>query len=191
MPHRGFGPARPARLGFHSARRYLMPRFETPSVSAALGRFYLRRGTDLPICCSDFARYPATYRCSLGTNTVLGLVTNGVFVDEEALAADVNAAQGNPSLQTKRAGCSRCIFFLHTAGTGRLRPRASVLTIRREGITLQRARLALGNDINAGSPGSQKAPTQSPASLVQPMTRARWRRRFASTWPSVYWLGST
>ena len=25
-----------------------------------------------------------------------------------------------------------------------------------------------GNDINAGSPGSQKAPTQIPASLVQP-----------------------
>jgi hypothetical protein len=29
-----------------------------------------------------------------------------------------------------------------------------------------------GNDINAGSPGSQKAPTQSPASLVQPVARA-------------------
>ena len=26
-----------------------------------------------------------------------------------------------------------------------------------------------GNDINAGSPGSQKAPTQIPASLVQPL----------------------
>src|SRR6516225_3222577 len=36
-----------------------------------------------------------------------------------------------------------------------------------------------GNDINAGSPGSQKAPTQSPASLVQPVACARWRRHFA------------
>ena len=33
-----------------------------------------------------------------------------------------------------------------------------------------------GNDINAGSPGSQKAPTQIPASLVQPLARALWRR---------------
>jgi hypothetical protein len=33
-----------------------------------------------------------------------------------------------------------------------------------------------GNDINAGSPGSQKAPTQTPASLVQPLARALWRR---------------
>jgi hypothetical protein len=36
-----------------------------------------------------------------------------------------------------------------------------------------------GNDINAGSPGSQKAPTETPASLVQPVTRALWRRCFA------------
>jgi hypothetical protein len=33
-----------------------------------------------------------------------------------------------------------------------------------------------GNDINAGSPGSLKAPTQIPASLVQPLARALWRR---------------
>ena len=33
-----------------------------------------------------------------------------------------------------------------------------------------------GNDINAGSPGSQKAPTQIPASLVQPLACALWRR---------------
>jgi hypothetical protein len=32
------------------------------------------------------------------------------------------------------------------------------------------------NDINAGSPGSQKAPTQIPASLVQPLACALWRR---------------
>jgi len=37
-----------------------------------------------------------------------------------------------------------------------------------------------GNDINAGSQGAQKAPTWSPASLVQPVARAGWRRCFAS-----------
>ena len=48
MPHQGLGPARLARPDF--TRSYDIPYrgVKPPRVSAALGRFYLRRGADLP-----------------------------------------------------------------------------------------------------------------------------------------------
>ena len=77
-----------------------------------------------------------------------------------------------------------------------------ILTIDRGEVYRASRQAGPGNDINAGSPGSQKAPTWSPASLVairarasraasrrplrlrsfataQEVARARWRRCFA------------
>jgi hypothetical protein len=77
-PDRGFSP--PYKISYRDVK--------LSRVSAALGRFELRREADLPQEGSlreDFRRAArllgvrAHYRCSLGTNTVLGLVTNGLF----------------------------------------------------------------------------------------------------------------
>ena len=89
MPHAG-----PATLdllsllrpdpGFTPPSEISYRRLKLPRVSAALGRFYLRRGADLPQVDplregSHQASGAGAYLCSLGTNTVLGNVTNGLF----------------------------------------------------------------------------------------------------------------
>jgi hypothetical protein len=77
----------PSGSGFSPPNEISYRGLKPARVSAALGRSYLRRGADLPQVYplrEDFRRRPGlggqAYRCSLGTNTVLGLVTKGLLV---------------------------------------------------------------------------------------------------------------
>jgi hypothetical protein len=114
----------------------------------------------------------------------------------------VRGAQSEPYLSRPTEPPADCARSWASPVTARHYRQNRILTIDTGTVYRSSSQAGPGNDINAGSPGSQKAPTWSPASLVgiranasraasrrslplcsfgtaQPVARARWRRCFA------------
>jgi hypothetical protein len=112
-------------------------------ISAALGLFRLRREADLPKMkplAGNFRRRPGagvrTYRCSLGTNTVLGLITKGLFVVPPDGGAENCSLAPPASPKVVPRDCPFNILSASSSGSARrsLAPAPVVRGVRRRAV---------------------------------------------------------